>query len=129
MFDFTFLFFVIGFGVGFIFAIWARSIAIRKERSPIFWFLAGFLTFFVAVVVVYLLPTIHPYTKVEDSGQQRVSGEDESLRMVMLAQGKAGGRQSNQPARPRGPLLAKCQVCGVGVPDGALACGTCGAPL
>ena len=99
--DYTFLYYIIGFGLAAVFGIWARSVAVSKSRTPMLWFLAGFLTFFVAVIVVYLLPTAHPYAGVATQKSQK------SLTMNVV----------------------KCPQCGASMLEGAFACGICGIPL
>ena len=97
---YSLLYYIIAFGVGAIFGIWSSSVAVRKSRNPIAWFLAGFLTFFIAVIVVYLLPTAHPYIGVT---------HEESKKSPTIN-------------------IVECPQCGGSMLDGSFTCGICGMP-
>jgi H+/Cl- antiporter ClcA len=98
--DYSLFYYIIGIGLAAVFGIWSRSVAVRKGRYPIPWFLAGFLTFFIAVIVVYLLPTAHPYI---------MDNPHESQKSPTIN-------------------IVECPQCGGSMLDGSFTCGSCGMP-
>lgn len=102
--NWQFLVIVAAFGVGLICGIWARNVAEKKGRYPLGWFLIGFFTAFLGVIIVYLLPVSHHFVR------------EKPMEI----------KQTVKPSKPiKGPLLKRCIHCGASIPVDAKVCGIC----
>lgn len=109
MYNWTFLYFILGIGLAVLFGLWTRTIAARKARAPLPWFLLGFLLPVLGVIIAYLVPTVHRY------------GET----IVDTRHTPIDRRHVREPEVE----FARCPHCGASCPVNADHCGICGERL